>query len=179
MLRIGQIGKEQKTIVQKYQQFLYRDINLILRNDIASEESFLEEYLKTYKGRAQRLQYHEACEAIEVLDDVLYDSFTSQPKKLYRKCNSRHIGTPYVGKVLFDQGYLSTCKTLHSLENVTTIDSEKNDLTIELEVPENIRSLEIGNDFLHSEDEILLDKGLMLSFTNNVNGIWQVNVSYP
>ncbi|WP_407902181.1 ADP-ribosyltransferase, partial [Listeria monocytogenes] len=139
----------------------FRDINLILRENISTKAEFDRLYALTYgTGSITETMFNNFILNINQLDEIFQSRKCEHSIVTYRKFNSEKILNLAVGNTFIDKGFVSTSINKDNLKNVLHSDVLKYDAVAKIVIPVDTPCVYIGDVFNRNETELLLDRGL-------------------
>lgn len=139
----------------------FRDINLILREDISNKQEFDEKYKKIYgAGTTSESMYNSFLFNITTLDKMFNNLRCESEITTYRKFSISKVPELEKGIVFIDKGYVSTSIKKDSLQKILHSDILSYNAIAKIIVPVNTKCVYIGDIFNRKEDELLLCRGL-------------------
>lgn len=150
----------------------FRDINLILREDITEKKHFDKIYQEIYgEGTTTESMYNSFLRNIDLIDELFLELRNNFQLKTYRKFSKEKIPNLRIGDTYIDKGFVSTSVQKDSLSEVLHSDVLSYDSVAKIIVPPNTACVYIGSTFGRKESELLLNRGLcfkLLSIDENV-----------
>lgn len=164
-------------VLREYCFTQFRDINLILREEIKTKQDFDEKYREVYgEGTTSERLFNTFLLNIELLDELFEDCKINQEIVVYRKFSSKNFSKFEVGHIFTDQGFISTCVNKDSLKNVLHSDVLSYDSIATIIVKKDTPCVYIGDVFGRKESELLLTRNLKFKVTSKKNNEVQLEI---
>lgn len=155
----------------------FREINLILRENISEKAAFDKRYNELYgDGVTTDLMYNKFKSNITLMDQLFSNSRTETECLVYRKFSSSKIPKLRIGDVYIDKGFISTSMNFESLADVIHDNVDSYDSIANIVIPKNTSCIFIGEMFGRAESELLLNRGLHFKLLSKVNNTYDFRI---